>query len=649
MSDPQPARRSGVPLLEVGVIGLALIGIALFIWRGLEKSRETAMRGVAKAELKALGFTITDDDEQFRISAIEINVDQSVLNDICVFKEATHLSLYNSWIDGAGLKQLSELQELQVLELPGSRLTDDDVKLLTAFPKLKQVSLKRSLIEGDGLRALADLPNLDSINLSGNDLTDECRHFLAVTSVNTKLMLENTWLSEAAIADLKQAGRDVMVREPLFDVHFYDDHPLVRLLAFIDEPPPENQLLLVARKMADENREAVRYVDHPYRDPVFQRLRVSGIRLLTSELDLIESWRELRLLDLTSLHIAGVTFYQNRRKYVLPGLAEMTELETLSLAGTGVGDYAIRPLSNCRNLKYLDLRMTDLQGEGLTALSDLRELEVLRLSHNMIEDESLAALSGLTSLKRLELDSTDITDEGLKHLRPLKNLEELSISRTRVTEAAAQALQKEIGLRSLTKESEYDPPPKIQSGPALRPLIGIGNGAAGRAVNKRREAPYTEELIRRGFELVGRDDDGRTGSLASTKPVTDDNLRFVSRLTGLTSASISVADVTPLGMWYLKRLPELASLTLTGPGIESELLTQVSELAQLRMLTLRQCDIDATGLQLIAASPTLKNIRLELASGTELSAESIQKAGSGGIAIEVVSPRPAAIVPGTAD
>ena len=272
------------------------------------------------------------------------------------------------------------------------------------------------------------------------------------------------------------------------------------------------------------------------------------------------------------------------------------------------------------------------------SLSGLRELEVLRLSHNMIEDDSLAALSSLTSLKRLELDSTDITDEGLKHLRSLKNLEELSISRTRVTEAAAQALQKELGLRSLTKESEYDPPPKIQSGPALRSLIGIGNGSAGRAVNKRREAPHTEELIRRGFELVGRDDDGRTGTLASTKPVTDDDLRFVSRLTGLKSAAISVVDVTSLGMWYLKRLPELDSLTLTGPGIGSELLTRVSELAQLRKLTLRECDIDATGLQLIAASRTLKSIRLELASGTELSEESIRKAASGGIAIEVVSP-----------
>jgi Leucine-rich repeat (LRR) protein len=655
MSDPQPVRRSGVPLLEVGVIGLALIGIALFIWRGLEKSRETAMRGVAKAELTELGFTITEEGDQFRISAVDIAADQSVLNDICVFKEATHLSLRNSWIDGEGLKQLSELKELQSLDLPGSKITDADVGLLTDFPNLKRVSLRRSLIEGHGLKVLADLPNLESINLSDNELTDECRRHLTATSVNTQLALANTWLSEAALAEVKQTGRKVIIdqsasEERLFDATQKQRHRNIAIsLAIRDEElPPDYQLLIVAQQTAGGNCEAVRYVDHPFRDPVFRRLRVSGIRLLTSELDLIEKWRELRFLDLTSLHIAGVTFYQNRRKYELPGLAGMSELEKLSLAGTGVGDYAIRPLSQCRNLNYLDLRMTDLNGEGLTALSDLRKLEVLRLSHNMIEDDSLAALSGLTSLKRLELDSTDVTDEGLKHLRSLENLKELSISHTRVTDEAARALQKKLGLRNLSIVREYDPPPQVQTGPALRPLVGIGNGAGGRAVNKRREAPYTEELIRRGFTLTGREDDGRTGTLASTQPVIDDDMRFASRLTGLKSIAISVADLTPVGMWYLKRLPELESLTLTGPDVRSELLTRISELKELREMTIRECDIDAAGLEQIASSPTLKTVRLELAPKTELSAASIDQAGSGGISFEIVSPQPKT-VPGTTE
>jgi hypothetical protein len=288
-------------------------------------------------------------------------------------------------------------------------------------------------------------------------------------------------MSHPGIKSLRDAGLDVWFNAEDAPSGSINDFPVpVRL----ENGPAEYELLAIAEKSADGHHHAVRYIDHPHRISSFRWLRLTRIRLLTSELELLEHWHNLEFLDLTSLHVAGVTFYQNRRKFELPGLAGMTELEKLSLAGTGVGDDAIRPLSQCRKLKYLDLRMTDLHGEGLKALSDLRGLEVLRLSYNLIEDESLAALSNITSLKRLELDSTDITDAGLKHLRSLENLEELSISHTRVSEAAAEKLQKEIGLRDLTTFRKYDPQPKLQTGPALRPLIGIGDGSAGQQATR---------------------------------------------------------------------------------------------------------------------------------------------------------------------
>lgn len=618
MSDPQPVRRSGVPLLEVGLVGCALLGIAVFLWWGLQTSREAARRGVARTDLEELGFIIDGEGSDYDISALDVTVDWSVLNLICVFDNAKRLSLVNSWVDGKGLKQISEaLTELEVLELPGSRLTDDDLKLLTAFPELKHVSLQHSLIKGPGLKVLGELPSVDLFNLSDNELTDDCRQHLATTGVKTQLVLENTWLSEAAITEVQAGGRGVVTHSMPFD-----RYGALRKLRHqsatgnVDEYGAQLELLLIAQKSAGENRDAVRYVGHPYRDPVFRWLRLSGIRLLTSELELIQSWDELRFLDLTSLHVAGITFYQHRRKYKLP-LGHLTKLETLSLAGTGVGDYALTPLAQCRSLRYLDLRMTDLYGNGLEAISDLPKLEVLRLSHNMIEDDALAALSSLTSLKRLELDSTDITDAGLTHLRSLENLEELSVSHTRISKAAAESFQKEIGLRELTRFQEYDPPPKIQSGPALRPLIGIANGTAGRAVNKRREAPYTEELIRRGFELTERKD-GRTGTLTpKTRSVTDDDLRFASRLLGLQSATISASSLTPVGLFYLNRLPELESLTLTEPGINAEMLKRLGELK------------------------SLESVHLELAEETSLSQEDIDNACARGLKIEFTTRQPA--------
>ena len=70
MSTPQPARRSGVPLFEVGLILCAVIGIAVFIWWGLQKSRETARRGVARTDLEELGFTIEGSGSDYDILSL---------------------------------------------------------------------------------------------------------------------------------------------------------------------------------------------------------------------------------------------------------------------------------------------------------------------------------------------------------------------------------------------------------------------------------------------------------------------------------------------------------------------------------------------------------------------------------------------------
>jgi len=589
MSTPQPVRRSGVPLFEVGLILCAVIGIAGFIWWGLQKSRETARRGVARTDLEELGFTIEGSGSDYDIRAIDVKADKSVLNLICVFDSAKSLSLHNSWIDGEGLKQISEsMTELETLELPDSKLTDEDFKLLTAFPELKHVSLQHSLIKGHGLKVLGELSNVESFNFSDNELTDDCRRHFAKTEVKTQLILENTWLSEAAIAELRQIGRDVVTHHMPFDSHDADRQLRMRKAAGQIPPDDEDgaqlQLLLVARKSAGENRDAVRYVNHPYRDPVSQWLRLSGIRLLTSELELIQAWGELRFMDLTSLHVAGITFYQHRRKYELP-LGHLAELETLSLAGTGVGDHALTPLAQCRSLRYLDLRMTDLYGNGLEAISELPKLEILRLSHNMIEDVDLRPLAKLKSLKRLELDSTDISDAGLATLAGLSNLKELSLSRTRVTKAGIEKLRKPSGVR-ITTDRPYDPPPQFQKGPALRPLIGIADGSAGRSINKRREAPYTEELIRSGFAMTIGEDGRAESANKQTDRATLDQLRHVSRLFGLTSLVIPATGLTEEAIFYLSRLPKLKNLTLVDPGISHEHIRMLRSLKTVRQVKL---------------------------------------------------------------
>jgi hypothetical protein len=195
MSDPQPARRSGVPLLEVGVVGLALVGIAVFIWWGLEKSRETARRGVAKAELKERGFTL---DSESITDVLQISgqgeIDNKTLNLLCVFETAgpLTLSLEDSWLNAKQLERLSVLKNLKALVIDGSRLTDDDLALLSSFPNLEYLSLRQSLIRGPGLQHLQELQKLLYLNLEYNELTDDCREHLLKLSPDMAMVLNKS-------------------------------------------------------------------------------------------------------------------------------------------------------------------------------------------------------------------------------------------------------------------------------------------------------------------------------------------------------------------------------------------------------------------------------------------------------------------------
>src|SRR5690606_20881056 len=69
----------------------------------------------------------------------------------------------------------------------------------------------------------------------------------------------------------------------------------------------------------------------------------------------------------------------------------------------GVKDDALQHISECRNLRILDLRQTEVTGSGLRKLVRLRELHTLGLDGKTVTDEGLLELSHLTTLEHLVL------------------------------------------------------------------------------------------------------------------------------------------------------------------------------------------------------------------------------------------------------
>jgi hypothetical protein len=144
---------------------------------------------------------------------------------------------------------------------------------------------------------------------------------------------------------------------------------------------------------------------------------------------------ELELSQRTTYDLARVNA-------VLPRLAGLTQLRTLTLGGAPLKQTGMAALAAFVRLKCLNLgacpQVTDA---GLVFLSGLRELETLNLGATAVTNAGLKYLGSLTSLRMLALYRTRITDAGLVHLKDLPHLRTLNVSHTQVTEAGVEALR----------------------------------------------------------------------------------------------------------------------------------------------------------------------------------------------------------------
>jgi hypothetical protein len=81
-------------------------------------------------------------------------------------------------------------------------------------------------------------------------------------------------------------------------------------------------------------------------------------------------------------------------------------------------DQALIGITQCKNLKVLDLSNNLLGNNALKPLGTFRQLETLKIRDcDGITDAGLNHLRGLKSLKRLELGNTACTPEAVRTLK----------------------------------------------------------------------------------------------------------------------------------------------------------------------------------------------------------------------------------------
>jgi hypothetical protein len=158
----------------------------------------------------------------------------------------------------------------------------------------------------------------------------------------------------------------------------------------------------------------------------------------------------------STLHRVGavVAYIDSKKEQVdddvLPALAELHYIDTLSLDGTNITDRGLRSLARFEHLRDLDLTATRITDAGLTELLVLRQLEVLGLGFMAPEfggpavgvtDAGICRLAELPNLRALSLYGTNVSDKTATALEQCTRLQFVDFRDTNVSEEAADHLR----------------------------------------------------------------------------------------------------------------------------------------------------------------------------------------------------------------
>jgi thiol-disulfide isomerase/thioredoxin len=143
-------------------------------------ARDTKLPGTPVVGVDLSGSKVTDDD----------------LRLVSYLADLRALHLHRTGVSDAGVEHLSGLKHLTTLTIGDTRITNAGLKALTALEQLELIGLHGTRVNDEGLIHLKAFPRLKSLFLSKSAVTDE-----GLRTVKGLADLELLWLAESRITD----------------------------------------------------------------------------------------------------------------------------------------------------------------------------------------------------------------------------------------------------------------------------------------------------------------------------------------------------------------------------------------------------------------------------------------------------------------
>ena len=121
------------------------------------------------------------------LNLAETSIGDSGLKEIRELKNLTTLDLDTTQITDAGLKEIKGLKSLTTLKLGSTQITDAGLKEIRGFKNLTDLELYRTKITDAGLKEIRDLKKLSDLNVFETMVTDRGLKEIARSLPNVKI------------------------------------------------------------------------------------------------------------------------------------------------------------------------------------------------------------------------------------------------------------------------------------------------------------------------------------------------------------------------------------------------------------------------------------------------------------------------------
>lgn len=266
------------------------------------------------------------------------------------------------------LKQIAALPEgldaVKTLDLTRSSVSDEGMKVLTAFPKLAELNLSETRVSSAGLASVAEVQSLRSITLTRMRGVDDS----GIKNLTPLKDLDSLTISACSVTDgilpmvAEFEGLQVLNLAGNTDVFGKD----FKVLLAQGEFRHLRELIVTGSKFGFYGLEQMNKL------PQLEVLRAANCELVGPAINGLNGCDKLRILDLSGNLLQDAN---------MQGVSRLKKLEELRLGRLNLTDKCLDSIKTMKNLKVLDLNGTQVTEKSILLLKEkfLGDTEILAL------------------------------------------------------------------------------------------------------------------------------------------------------------------------------------------------------------------------------------------------------------------------------